>query len=71
MIGITAVTLPAYAVLPLAAVLPLLWGAFVLRRMQSGKRKAHGLCPACGYDMRATPDRCPECGAAAGTGRAG
>jgi hypothetical protein len=47
-----------------ASIFPLLSLVRSLRERRRLKM-AGGLCLQCGYDLRATPDRCPECGAIA------
>ena len=52
--------IPHGLVAALAMILPAVSTWSWLRRRH---RRRGGLCPSCGYDLRATPGRCPECGA--------
>lgn len=67
--SVTEVTLPHLhlaTLTGLTAAPGLLWlFAHLRRRWRSSRRLAGGLCTGCGYDLRASPHRCPECGRAA------
>jgi hypothetical protein len=46
-----------------AAALPVLWMVMWLRRrVQKKRQETLGLCLVCNYDLRASSQRCPECG---------
>jgi hypothetical protein len=51
-------------VLPLTKVSERDWNRLRQRRWRNAI--ASGICLRCGYDLRATPQRCPECGMAVG-----
>ena len=47
----------------LAALLAMAPALFLWRRLRASHRLHRNLCRNCGYDLRASPGRCPECGA--------
>jgi hypothetical protein len=58
-------TIPHWHLVIYSGALPLWW---CVRRYLSlpalqNRRRKRGLCAGCGYDLRASPDQCPECGA--------
>lgn len=53
------VLLPHWALLVALLTIPF---AELLRALRNRQRAVSGRCIVCGYDLRATPGRCPECG---------
>ena len=57
--------MPFWLLFAVSTVLPAHWGLTTVSARGAAARRKSSLCPRCGYDLRATPGRCPECGATA------
>ncbi len=65
--GQVFVTFSLWHAISVFAILPAIWIWQMMRRRCNTRNNRDNLCLTCGYDLRATPDRCPECGSVPAT----
>jgi hypothetical protein len=58
-LGLHAIILPCWFIMTLLVALP---APVMARRLGRLRRRRANRCVNCGYDLRGSPDRCPECG---------
>ena len=56
------ITIPVWPLTLLTLLPALRFARHKYHQRKTRRRIRRGLCTSCGYDLRASPDRCPECG---------
>lgn len=54
--------MPHLIVVAFVMIVPAWWVLIVRNRHELDARREQGRCVHCGYDLRESPESCPECG---------
>jgi hypothetical protein len=63
-VALRTLIVPYWLLVACSMLLPAIW---LFHRSRRKRRRSRKHCPNCNYDLRATPHRCPECGAVPST----